>query len=70
MAIAELQKCGRVFLGLSDGKVLDVNFKQKSSLLLFGTKKTLEVQEKEVKLFQSIINKVLPTFFSTAKQVK
>jgi hypothetical protein len=50
--------------------VLDVNFKQKSSLLIFGTKKTLEVQEKEVKFFQSIVNKVIPTFFSTLKQVK
>jgi hypothetical protein len=67
--IAELQKCGRIFLGLSDGKVLDVIFRQ-TSPLLFGAKKTIEVHDKGARGFNSIVKSLLTSFFSTSKQVK
>jgi hypothetical protein len=68
-AIVEFQKCGRVFLGLTDGKVLDVVFKEHSPIL-FGSKKTIEVKDKEAKLFKTIVTTFLSPFLNTSKQVK
>jgi len=69
-AVAEFAKTGRVFLGLSNGQVLDLVFENQENTWFGGTKKQMKIQDLSQSWAIRVIKSQIPASWTTTKVIK